>query len=293
MAMVLTDDKHYKNIANEIRSRLLTDKTYKPEQMPNGINDVLMRGFTDGNAEGYERGKNEGYTEGLNKGFVDGSAEGYERGKTDGYNEGLNKGLNQGFVNGRAEGIEQGKQTAYDEFWDSFQLNGTRRTYTYTFAGLGWTDISYNPKYDIICDNSAGYMYAYATQITSTKKPITLNGANAQAVFLGCTRLTTIPSIKITSNVTSLASAFASCTSLVNITFTEDSAIVADINLGECPLNKASIVSVINALFGTVTGKTATFKKTAKEAAFTDDEWAALKATKENWTIKDESGNIL
>lgn len=51
------------------------------------------------------------------------------------------------------------------------------------------------------------------------------------------------------------------------------------------PLTKESITSVINALSPTVTGKTLTLNKSAKEAAFTADEWSALIATKTNWTF--------
>ena len=50
-------------------------------------------------------------------------------------------------------------------------------------------------------------------------------------------------------------------------------------------LDKASTTSVVNALSSTATGQTATFNKTAKEAAFTDTEWSELIATKSNWTI--------
>jgi hypothetical protein len=50
-------------------------------------------------------------------------------------------------------------------------------------------------------------------------------------------------------------------------------------------LSKASITSFIEHLSDTATGKTITFSKTAKEAAFTADEWSALIATKSNWTI--------
>jgi hypothetical protein len=42
---------------------------------------------------------------------------------------------------------------------------------------------------------------------------------------------------------------------------------------------------VITALSTTATGKTVTFSKTAKQNAFTDAEWAALIATKQNWTF--------
>ncbi len=50
-------------------------------------------------------------------------------------------------------------------------------------------------------------------------------------------------------------------------------------------LSKENMLSIINALSPTVTGQAVTFKKSTKEAAFTDAEWAALIATKPNWTF--------
>lgn len=88
----------------------------------------------------------------------------------------------------------------------------------------------------------------------------------------------------ISSEVTGYSStSFQQATYLTDITM---SGVVAkSINFGTCPLNKASIESVVSVLSDTVTGQTATFKKTAKEAAFTEQEWNTLIAAKPNWTI--------
>jgi hypothetical protein len=72
---------------------------------------------------------------------------------------------------------------------------------------------------------------------------------------------------------------------LTDLIFVEGSVIAVSINLQHSPLTKASFESVVAALSPTVTGQTATFSKKAKEAAFTADEWAALIATKSNWTF--------
>jgi hypothetical protein len=50
-------------------------------------------------------------------------------------------------------------------------------------------------------------------------------------------------------------------------------------------LSKASIESVIGCLSDAKTGLTATFSTTAKNNAFTTEEWDALVASKPNWTI--------
>jgi hypothetical protein len=58
-----------------------------------------------------------------------------------------------------------------------------------------------------------------------------------------------------------------------------------NMTFSQCPLTKASITNVVNALSSTTSGLTCTFKKTAKESAFTTDEWNTLIATKSNWTF--------
>ena len=64
--------------------------------------------------------------------------------------------------------------------------------------------------------------------------------------------------------------------------------IANSISFADCPLVKASIESLFNALSTTTTGKTATFNKAAVTAAFGSteaEEWLALVATRQNWTI--------
>ena len=59
MATVITDDKHYKNIANAIRTRLDRYVEYKPEHMADGVNSVYTIA--------YEKGKNSATIEDLGK----------------------------------------------------------------------------------------------------------------------------------------------------------------------------------------------------------------------------------
>lgn len=44
MGIVTTDSKNYSNIADKIREKAGTDATYKPEEMPNGIDEVYSAG---------------------------------------------------------------------------------------------------------------------------------------------------------------------------------------------------------------------------------------------------------
>lgn len=44
---------------------------------------------------------------------------------------------------------EEGKKAEYDAFWDAYQDGGNRTNYQYGFAGAGWNDATFKPKYDI------------------------------------------------------------------------------------------------------------------------------------------------
>ena len=47
------------------------------------------------------------------------------------------------------EGYADGQQDKEDWFWDVYQKNGNRNTYEYAYAGVGWTDETFKPKYDM------------------------------------------------------------------------------------------------------------------------------------------------
>lgn len=94
MAIVRTDDKHYKAIADTLRSNGKGNDTFTPEEIPQAITDCCRGNYSAGRNDGYETGKNEGVT----------------------------------------EGIAQGEKNAYDAFWDDFQQNGERTEYNSAFG---------------------------------------------------------------------------------------------------------------------------------------------------------------
>ncbi len=152
MAIVKTDDKYYKDIADRIRGLSINSSSrnaqYKPSEMSDSVERLALEYASLGDKNGYERGKEEGI----------------------------------------AQGIEQGKQAEYDAFWDAFQINGNKRYYNYAFAYEGWTDANYNPKYPIYCSNSssaAGNNIFRSSLITDTKVPVTIEG-NGQGAFYTC-----------------------------------------------------------------------------------------------------------
>jgi hypothetical protein len=102
--------------------------------------------------------------------------------------------------------------------------------------------------------------------------------------FAYCEALKRIPLLKVNQQTT-WTNTFFSCKKLQELNI-EGTIGQNNLNLKDSTeLSKNSMTSVINALSTTTSGLSVTFSKTARTNAFTDDEWAALIATKPNWTI--------
>lgn len=178
------------------------------------------------------------------------------------------------------------RNESYDAFWDALQDNGNRANYNYAFAGIGWTDETFNPKYPISVTDLGGNAFAQS-EITTTKVPISYDVTNVSNtnVFSYCGKLKTIPSLRVTENVTVYARWFYNCYALETVNFTEDSVIAADIAFDRSPLlTSASVDSIIHALKD-LTGQTAqtlTFHATVG-GKLTDEQKAAISA--KNWTL--------
>ena len=52
MAIIKTDNSHYTNIANTIRSRIGAETQFKPSEIPQGVESVYNAGYEKGKAEG-------------------------------------------------------------------------------------------------------------------------------------------------------------------------------------------------------------------------------------------------
>ena len=212
---------------------------------------------------------------------------------------------------------EAGKKADYDAFWDAYQQSGNRVLYDFAFAGNGWNDNTFKPKYDIIPSWNIVNMF-YKSAITDLdallkKCGVTLdisNNGNYGDVFNGGA-FTVLPEIEFGASAWSIWGTFADCkalntikkltlneaidssrnfddifandTSLANVEFA--GVLKGNINFQWCPLTKASIESLFSILSDSASGKTVTLNQTAKEAAFTDAEWSALIATKPNWAF--------
>jgi hypothetical protein len=206
-----------------------------------------------------------------------------------------------------------GIKAEYDRFWDEFQQNGNRTDYRQAFAGYVWKVGIFKPKHDMHVTNAymmfmnsqmeidlpdaLGVVLDFANCVYTTSFQYTFNSTWFTRIgevdgrkagqffdtFSYSSRLRTIDKIICNENTTFTNNCFLNCTVLANIIF--EGIIGNTINFQWCPLTKASITNIVEHLSSTATGQTCTFKKTAKEAAFTDEEWNALISTKSNWTF--------
>lgn len=220
----------------------------------------------------------------------------------------------------KAAGVfDAGKQAQEDAFWDAYQQNGTRTNYASGFGGVGWTNDNFKPKYDIKPTN-ATYMFR-ACGISGDLVEILDNlgvtldfseCTNAQELFSNTYNLTrvgvldfskisgsaigncfawsgvkTIDKVIATQNV-HFSNFPGAAEKLESVTF-EGTIAKPGLDMSySTKLNKASIISVINALSATTSGLSITLSKTAVTNAFgstTASEWTTLVGTKSNWTI--------
>lgn len=209
-----------------------------------------------------------------------------------------------------------GNKAQKTAFWNVMQTNGTRTDYNMGFSGRGWTKDNFTPDYDIkprsaermfyqfnyqspkfdfvehlnqlgkkldfsdVVYNSWSYTFGYMN--VSRLGVLDLRGISSLSnAFYNCP-VEKIDKLIVNENNT-YSSAFNTATSLADITI--EGTIANTISFGNCPLIKSSFESVVKALSSETSGLTATFKKSAKESAFTTDEWNALIATKTNWTF--------
>lgn len=167
-----------------------------------------------------------------------------------------------------------GMQTEYDRFWDSCQDNGSRTEYSYAFSGLGWTDTTFKPKYDIrpkvatglfqtakIADlaealDRAGVVLDLSNVGSAAslfRSPFIIRvpffvaptSSTATHVFYTNTALHTIEGIKC-SETTVYTSWFTNCTSLTRCIFS--GVIANDLNTQWCPFDDETLISLVEAL---------------------------------------------
>lgn len=190
-------------------------------------------------------------------------------------------------LDGMAESIPQvfqaGKNAEYDMFWDSIQQNGNRQDYWGTFAF--WADEIFKPKYPIKT-NSANYLFYHCGAANIPE--ITITGSTLINTFEN-SRGQVIEKVKLLANGSqSFTSTFLGMKQLREIRF--EGVIGNNISFKDSTLLSAeSMASIVEALSASASGKTLTLSQTAVNnadwttTAYAD--WAALIATKTNWTF--------
>lgn len=240
----------------------------------------------------------------------------YESGRKIGHDEGYDNGLSVA-IDAQEEFLADKPQTHYDIFWDAYQYNGTKKGYNYTFAGSGWNDETFKPKYDIIPTSTyhmfsqtsitdlvaalerANITFDMSKDITSqyfiqdssylTRLPVLdLRGkSNINYFIYNATALQRIDKIILKDNGSQKFNnySFNNIPKLEHIIF---EGVIGQNNFDihwSTLLDKESIESIINCLSTTTSGLTVTLSQTAIDNAFTSEEWEVLEATKPNWTI--------
>lgn len=217
---------------------------------------------------------------------------------------------------------EAGQKSEHDRFWDAYQENGKRTTYTAAFSGIGWTAETFKPKYDIVPENATQMFGRYCLKNVDLVEH--LNNINKKLDFSECkyfvetffytniVRVGIVDTRKCANLSTILAysadylktvdelilkddgsqtfsnSSFIQSTGLTNIKVT--GVIGKTVNFQwSTKLTAKSIVSIVEALSSTTSGLTLTLSQAAvNNADWTTTDYAnfeALEATKTNWTI--------
>jgi len=213
---------------------------------------------------------------------------------------------------------DAGKKAQYDEFWDTYQQNGTRTNYNFAFCGMGWNNDTLIPKYDIIPKANAGANIFRECDFSGSLKEylesigITLDVKDCtqmQYAFYACYQLTELPFLDLSSSTnnnyafqycsklkalslavsenSTFTISFDSCDALVNLEVTGN--IGNSVNLRwSKSLTKASIISVIKALWDSASGKTLTLSSAAVNAI----EWAGTVIDGVTYNTFDDVANI-
>lgn len=166
----------------------------------------------------------------------------------------------------------------YDAFWDAFQDNGNRTHYAYGFAGRGWRDATFQPKYPLNNISNAASMFSNGMYLGEIPAELDLdlsNSSDCSYLFNSCISLRTVGSIKFNNNIAQSKNnyLFSSCTGLKNITINSEIAFNISFS-SSSQLTPASMKSVILHLRNCA-GTSDEYKYTV---TFQDSCWTALEA---------------
>ena len=213
-------------------------------------------------------------------------------------------------------GVENGREREYDKFWDVIQQHGRRVDYKFAFAGVGWTETNFYPKYDLTISNGTSTFHQcnfkgnLKERLEECGVEMRFTGSSFANTFVDCDMITELPEIDA-SRATTLGATFQNmgslvtlpiilptatrvnwnstfniCKSLVNLTLTGKiyDRNGSSINLSWSKLlSKASIENVIECLDTSVVDQYITLSLTAVNNAFETSEGAADGSTSTEW----------
>ena len=100
--------------------------------------------------------------------------------------------------------FDAGKKSEYDAFWDDYQSNGTRKNYHSAFAGEGWKQTNFKPKYTIRPSEARNMFYqSPLTDLTLTHK-LDFSEVTALSDFIARSSVTKVPAINLSKIIDSL-----------------------------------------------------------------------------------------
>lgn len=209
---------------------------------------------------------------------------------------------------------DAGAKSEYDRFWDAYQDGGNRKNYACAYAGLGWTTDNFTPMHDMMPTNAymmfrenpiagdlvaildatgvtldfsdcTNYSYLFMYSYFSRVGTLRITQAAAVSLFQGAAVKTIDKIILNSDGSNTFLNWFSSAKNLENVTF-EGTIAQNGLNLQwSTKLSHDSIVGIINALSDSTAGLSVTLSETAVNNAFATEEWEALIAARQNWTI--------
>lgn len=233
------------------------------------------------------------------------------------YNAGVEKGKAEVGEGIYEEGFEAGKKSEYDAFWDAYQNYGNRTSHAMAFAGAGWTEKTFKPKYDMRVTN-AQYMFrnsqinADLVEILENQGVVLdfSNVTNTDRIFCD-TQFTHIGIVDLSNGVAvnttfsngsanydletidkiilkddgsnTFSSAFTNLNALENITF---EGVIGNSGINfrwSTSLSKASIENIVSCLSTETSGLSITLSKNAVNKAFATNTAGTNGSTSAEW----------
>ena len=264
MAIVRTDDTHYKNIAAKIRKKTGHNRTYTPAEMTSGVKEVYEAGKKSEHGTFWDVCQNYGNRTDYSNAFG-----------------------GQGW---RPDNFKPKYDIRPTNAYMMFRAFGFADDYSYKDLEKHLQDLG------VVLDFSNCTNLQYAFQMASMARlgKVDLSKCTSTSNLFAYSTIYEIDEIVFSEN-TQIDGIFIDCGALVKVKF---SGVIASNGLNlqwSKSLDKASITSVVNVFSTTTSGLTATLSQTAVDKAFETSagandgsasaEWQALKATRPNVTI--------